>query len=381
MRNHPLLPKEADPADPNKERPALQREAAEMGLRVNGHVPDRQRLQYLLRNPAYVGRIRYFQRANGKISGKGVRPAEDWVDVPGKHPAIVDEETWRAVQRRLIENKAHMKAGEKAEHLLTSYLFCGHCRGRMHGQKLHRYSKKTHERTGEVTHYYQCWNGRARKACEFKTVSGPRVDAAVRRELRRLPHGSEIGITILALRLTEQALDANGPARAQQVRRLKSQRAKHERALLGMTRDYYAKSGAAAVVPSATFVGLIRETEQAIKVIDEELEAGEDINLAKLLAANALLNWPVRDWPPDADLRAWRSWVEFAIERVNVYSIDNIEVVFKPFAQAIIDAAERETEITPEQAEALLARWDKVTARLRAALNQQEQLAGTLKAT
>jgi site-specific DNA recombinase len=61
----------------------------------------------ILTNPAYMGQMRYYARANVRHNGRRVsyrwRPQEEWLTVPV--PAIIDPDTFTAVQRQLEDNR------------------------------------------------------------------------------------------------------------------------------------------------------------------------------------------------------------------------------------------------------------------------------------
>jgi site-specific DNA recombinase len=345
----------------------LQREAATMGLMINGHRVDRQRIQHILRNPAYIGKVVYARRAHGTFTGEEARPRDAWVEAEGKHDALVDEATWEAVQRRLASNRDHNTAGEITEYLLTSYIYCGHCGGRMHGTKLHRYNRAG-ERTGKVTHTYRCYNGVQLKACDFKYAGGPSVDEAVKDALQRVPLMPEAG-ALAACLLIDDALNS-GKARQQQVKRLKAQRAKHERRREAMTRDYYDRQGAAGAIPADVLAKLMGETEAAIKAIDEELQADETLDEHKLMAALAILEAPIEQ---PTDQAGWRAMLERWVERVEVRGIKDVRVILKPAVAYVADAVARGEAMPPKLQEAVVAGIEGSLAQLRSRLAVYEK--------
>jgi DNA invertase Pin-like site-specific DNA recombinase len=96
---------------------ALKEEADRRGIRTKhrpnsknpGNKPfSRGNLYILLNNPLYVSEVRH--------------KAETY---PGQHDAIIDRETWIAVQDRLADNAASRRrpTNEKSSHLLTGLLF------------------------------------------------------------------------------------------------------------------------------------------------------------------------------------------------------------------------------------------------------------------
>lgn len=77
---------------------------------------------WILRNPAYVGRVAF----RGKVH-------------PGRHEAIIDEQTFDAVQAILAERgeSQALKRGHPSEYMLSGVLRCGHCRKAYVGTAAH----------------------------------------------------------------------------------------------------------------------------------------------------------------------------------------------------------------------------------------------------
>jgi DNA invertase Pin-like site-specific DNA recombinase len=100
-------------------------------------------LHNLLKNRRYIGEYRY---------GDTV--------VPDGMPAIVPQEIFDRVQKRMEKNK-HKPAAAKAdeEYILTTKLFCGKCGAMMVGVG-------GTSKTGKVHHYYKCGNLIYKKSCD-----------------------------------------------------------------------------------------------------------------------------------------------------------------------------------------------------------------------
>jgi len=85
------------------------------------------------------------------------------IETPNGIPRIISDELFEKVQDIMNKNKkAPARARAKEEYLLTTKLFCGHCREMMTG--ISGTSK-----TGAIHNYYTC-NGRKRKQCYKKNV-------------------------------------------------------------------------------------------------------------------------------------------------------------------------------------------------------------------
>lgn len=110
----------------------------------------------LLKNRRYIGEYRY---------GDTI--------VPDGMPAIISEEIFERVQKRMEKNRhkpAAMKADE--EYILTTKLFCGKCGAMMVGVG-------GTSKTRRVHHYYKCDNRIYKKSCDKKTVRKEWIERAV----------------------------------------------------------------------------------------------------------------------------------------------------------------------------------------------------------
>ena len=131
-------------------------------LTSRGNSFNKNSLRKMLRNKRYIGTYTY--------GGK---------ETPGGIPRIVDDETFNQVQEILDKNKkAPARARAKTEYLLTTKLFCGHCKDMMTGV-----SGKSH--TTAKHHYYIC-NNRKKKLCNKKTVRKDFIEELVIAECRKL---------------------------------------------------------------------------------------------------------------------------------------------------------------------------------------------------
>ena len=84
--------------------------------------------------------------------------------IPNGVPAIVEQEIFDKVQRRLEQNrKAPAKHKAEDDYLLTTHLFCGKCGAMMVGECGTSHTAKTHR-------YYICANKKRKHNCDKKTV-------------------------------------------------------------------------------------------------------------------------------------------------------------------------------------------------------------------
>ena len=112
-------------------------------------------LSHLLKNKRYIGIYLY----------KGV-------ETPGGMPRIMDDDLFYRVQALMNKNKsAPARTRGENEYLLTTKLFCGHCKEMMVG-----YGGTG--KSGRQYHYYKCKNSRKNK-CDKKVVGKEYIENRV----------------------------------------------------------------------------------------------------------------------------------------------------------------------------------------------------------
>ena len=145
------------------ERYAAGETVAEITARLNsrqikttkGGLFNKNSLHAMFRNRRYIGVYTY----------KGI-------ETPDAIPRIISDELFEAVQTILNKNKkAPARSRAKAEYLLTTKLFCGHCKEMMTG-----YSGTS--KTGTIHNYYIC-NNRKQKKCDKRTVQKDYIEDMV----------------------------------------------------------------------------------------------------------------------------------------------------------------------------------------------------------
>jgi site-specific DNA recombinase len=94
-------------------------------------------------------------------------------EMPDALPQIVDKDLFWEVQNKMQKNKmAPARSKARAEYLLTTKLFCGHCKAAMTGVS-------GTSKTGTTYGYYQCVNNRRDKSCPKKTVGKEYIEDLV----------------------------------------------------------------------------------------------------------------------------------------------------------------------------------------------------------
>ncbi len=116
-------------------------------------------------------------------------------------PRIVSDDLFMQVAERLAKNKkAPARAKAKMEYLLTTKLFCGHCRDMMTGVS-------GTSKTGKSHYYYKCNNAK-KKMCSKKSVQKDYIENFVVDECRKLLTDANIQkIAAEVIRLCEQEKD------------------------------------------------------------------------------------------------------------------------------------------------------------------------------
>src|SRR5579884_668797 len=169
----------------------------------------------ILKNRVYLGLVRVTRWRSGD---------EQWIE--GRHPALVDQETWDACQSVRVRNRrCNSPVRKHWSYPLTPILRCAKCGGTMHGESV--------SRDGQVYLYYACHQARRNRSaaypaatirCSASWISAARIEEAIRQELYRcLPGGQvdEVYRGILREALGKPA-DPRQPAEAA-IRRLDEQ--------------------------------------------------------------------------------------------------------------------------------------------------------------
>ena len=96
------------------------------------------------------------------------------IEVPDGIPRIISDELFYIATDVLVKNKKHAGWSKaKAEYLLTTKLFCGHCKSLMVGVSGHSSTRKAYN-------YYSCNNTRLKsKKCNKKLESKDLIEDLV----------------------------------------------------------------------------------------------------------------------------------------------------------------------------------------------------------
>ena len=93
----------------------------------------------ILRNRAYIGETYVFTQTYGepktrlskgtktKKTGLITKPREEWIEIPGATPPIIDRDFFEAAQAQLRRNKDKASRNTKQQYLLSGYIHCRRC--------------------------------------------------------------------------------------------------------------------------------------------------------------------------------------------------------------------------------------------------------------
>ena len=103
------------------------------GIRTKqGNMPDNRFIDYMLNNPAYIGKIRQSPTGSRAISKRDYNNADIRI-VDGVHEPIISMELWEKVQKRIKQIKAsypkYAKRDQPIEYMLKGLVRCSSCGG------------------------------------------------------------------------------------------------------------------------------------------------------------------------------------------------------------------------------------------------------------
>jgi len=130
-------------------------------------------IRQMFRNPNYIGKVRY-----------GMEDKERYFEAEGKHEAIISEELYYAVHKKLerFKNKSYTKR-PKDDHYFSGTLHCGECGAKLstHGHYNMTVGGERHLNAG-----YRCPN-KARGLCSTTRFAHSKVESAFQEYMRGIP--------------------------------------------------------------------------------------------------------------------------------------------------------------------------------------------------
>ena len=181
-----------------------------------------------------VSNSRYTQILNGRPEpanrNEGVRSNDDdqWIVTPNNHPAIIDEQTFERVQRRMQERKRKTSPNQTSKFLLTGILRCGHCGSVMYGD------------ASEERYICNGYKSLGRSRCDWYSVKQNYIiDILVKQIQNRLldPETQKRLIEAIERRVREEVNPAEEEQLRKRLKNLEKKLQKAQERLLEVDRD------------------------------------------------------------------------------------------------------------------------------------------------
>ena len=127
-------------------------------------------VSYILRNEVYAGTQVFGKTSRNKLKPKN---AEDIIRIEDNHPAIIDKETFRLVQKLMSNRRPKIIHPRRvsSRYLLSGLVFCGKCGAAMSGSSA---------KSGKFF-YYSCQNflKRGKGVCNMKLINKGKIESLV----------------------------------------------------------------------------------------------------------------------------------------------------------------------------------------------------------
>jgi len=168
----------------------------------------------ILRNVAYIGETYVFTQTYGepkvrlskgtktKKTGLIRKPKEEWVEIPGATPPIIDRNLFEAAQAQLKRNKDRASRNMKQRYLLAGYIRCRRCNRNYWGYvKRAKWAGEYH-----VKRYYRC-SGNLQMVsparCGNHNLPADKVEALIWQQVERLLSRPDLVLAELERKRTE----------------------------------------------------------------------------------------------------------------------------------------------------------------------------------
>lgn len=174
----------------------------ERGVRTKqGNMPENRWIEYMLRNPCYIGMIRWSPDGTRAVSRRKL-DNENIMVVPGSHEPLISQELWDKVQKRLDEQKQaypkYARREQPVQYLLKGLVRCSSCGGTI--AMASAVSGKSKVRTMQCCNY-------SRGSCHVShSITMPKIEAAFMEGLRKAVANNQFTITPTVPKKQDQSL-------------------------------------------------------------------------------------------------------------------------------------------------------------------------------
>ncbi len=132
---------------------------ADLGLRTRyGNVPDNRYIEYILRNPTYIGKIRWSR--DGRTVSRRQYDDANIIITDGKHQPIIDKELFDLVQEKIVDQKKrygkHQRIEQRVGYMLKGLVRCSACGATLvatttNSMQCHNYARGSCKKSHSIT--------------------------------------------------------------------------------------------------------------------------------------------------------------------------------------------------------------------------------------
>lgn len=172
----------------------------ERGVRTkHGNMPENRWVEYMLRNPVYIGKIRWSLNGTKAVSRRDFEN-ENILLVDGLHEPLISIELWEKVQKMLDEQKKaypkYARREQPVDYLLKGLIRCDSCQGPI--ALASAVSGKSKVRTLQCCNY-------SRGSCHTShSITMPKLEASFKAGLREALQTKQFTIAPKAQKQTNQ---------------------------------------------------------------------------------------------------------------------------------------------------------------------------------
>lgn len=171
----------------------------ELGRKSKTGKPFRKSsIRDILFNEKYIGNYTFGKRADSKKNNWKYN--KEYVVIENNHPAIINKEVFKEVQKRMKSKERGPRANPKGDmiYMLTGLMKCGLCGGAYVGNKKSRAGRK------KIPYYvYICNHRKATRECNNPEISKDKLEAFVINDLKKRLFSKD-GINEIAKRIEEK---------------------------------------------------------------------------------------------------------------------------------------------------------------------------------